>query len=219
MFRRFSSIEQAHEQLLPLLENENIFYKVEEEHHLPAVAMTGETRSPTEQYLVKIKPADFLRAETALQTQAAQAVSETDSEHYLFDFSSEELLDVVRKADEWSAFDVALAKKILQDQHVVTSEEQLIRLKQERLHELAKPETPAQGWIIFFYISSILGGLAGLTAGWHYWKSKKRLPDNRQIYMYDELTRDKGKIMMWVGLFFFLLTLVIQFTDFLIVED
>lgn len=211
-FRRFTSIEHAREFLINLFEIEGIPYELEESS-IPAVAVIGEV-GPLEKYIVKIREDDFKRVGSLLQAQAVQAVQDVDSNHYLFDFSNEELSDVVRKADEWSAFDVALARKILSDRDARIDDTQLKVLEQERLHELAQPETPSQGWIIFFFISSILGGIAGIVSGWHYWTSKKRLPNGHQVHTYDELTRDKGKTMMFVGLFFFLLTLIYRFTEF-----
>ena len=62
---------------------------------------------------VKLPSSDLLRAEAALDEVAEKQITEVGNDHYLFSFTDEELLDVVRKADEWNALDRTLARKLL----------------------------------------------------------------------------------------------------------
>ena len=57
----------------------------------------------------------FGKAEFILSKNAEEVIREVDKEHYLFNFSNEELYDILLKPDEWSEFDYLLSKKILKE--------------------------------------------------------------------------------------------------------
>src|ERR1700756_1731313 len=61
------------------------------------------------EYLVKIKPGDFEKANQLLKEEADANIGEVGSDYYLFSFTNDELMDVISKADEWNPFDVVLA--------------------------------------------------------------------------------------------------------------
>jgi len=62
-------------------------------------------------FRVKLKPADFERANTLLQQLAENDLAYIEPDYYIFDFSNEELKEIVVKQDEWSSLDFLLAKK------------------------------------------------------------------------------------------------------------
>ncbi|MEI9912162.1 MAG: hypothetical protein WDO71_22415 [Bacteroidota bacterium] len=81
-----------------------------------------------------------------------RSVSENKEEpvgdYYLFSFSDDELMDVLRKPDEWNEFDLYWAKKILHIRGVEIKPEDLEKAKQERLDELKQPWILDKLWII-----------------------------------------------------------------------
>jgi hypothetical protein len=55
------------------------------------------------------------------------------------------------------------------------------------------------------FVSAVLGGLIGIYAGYVYSQSKHRGPTGKEYYVYNKETRDKGRIMLIIGVFAFLI--------------
>lgn len=93
---------------------------------------------------------------------AENLINEIDKDYYLFEFTNEELYEILLKSDEWSAFDYTLTQKILSERGKPVDSGLLHSLKKERLKELAKPEDNQHSWIIGGYLFAILGVFLGL---------------------------------------------------------
>ena len=126
--------------------------------------------------------------------------SELPNDYYLLQFSQEELVDVVAKRDEWSAFDYLLAQKLLAERGQQLSTEEIQTLHEERNHELAQPEKSQTTLVAIGFLMAILGGLFGLFIGWHLANHKKTLPNGEQVYGYNEADRRSGKTILTIGL-------------------
>jgi len=163
----------------------------------------------TREYELVIKPQDFERANEVFETLASDEISHINSDHYLFEFSNEELYDILLKPDEWSEIDYKLSIKILNDRGQNVDDALLTSLKKQRLADLAKPEESSNGWIIFGYISSALGGLLGLFLGWHIWRSTKTLPNGNVVYTYNAKDRSHGQIIFYIGLIVFPIAVIV----------
>jgi hypothetical protein len=92
------------------------------------------------QFVVKINSDNFERVFEILDYVTTKEIFEIDKSHYLFNFSDEELFDLLAKTDEWSAFDYQLAQKILDEREKQVDKEFLNSLKKARIDTLAKPE-------------------------------------------------------------------------------
>src|ERR1700744_4534560 len=196
-YQKFNEIEFAN-LLVELLEENDIPFMVEEEG--PVFDPTFSFREDLTYYAVKIKSEDFERVNALLLQNEANDEPVEDEEYYLFGFTDEELREVLAKADEWSAYDVTLARKILTDRGKPISDDELGSLKSKRLEELKKPESSQQIWITIGYISTFLGGVLGLFIGWHLFKHKKTLPNGEKVYGYTKYDREQGKMIFYLAL-------------------
>ncbi len=158
-------------------------------------------------YRLKLRADDFDQVNEIRTTLSGNLIDAIDADYYLFDFTNEELIDLVAKSDEWSHFDVLLAKKILKERGTELSDEQVSKLKTERLEELSKPEDSQPGWVAAGYIMAFLGGLIGILIGWHLSSHKKTLPNGEQVYGYSESTRKHGRRILILGLVMILISL------------
>jgi len=149
---------------------------------------------------IKIQQEDFDAANKILELEADKALSEVSKDHYLFEFTNEELFDVLLKKEEWSAFDFELSKKILDERGEKVSESLLNQLRIQRLNDLAKPEQGQKTWIVVGYLLSLLGGFFGLAIGWYIWKSKKTLPNGDRVFASSEKDRSHGKNIFLIGI-------------------
>jgi hypothetical protein len=195
-FRKFTHLEQA-EELVDLLEDNQIPYEVEDSS--PDMVLAS-SESVQKEIRVKLKQEDFTRANALLETLAQSFLENVSKDHYLFEFSDEELHEILEKPDEWGKNDYALAKKILKERGKDIAPEKLAELQNTRTKELAKPEGGQTGWIIFGYISAFCGGGLGIFFGWYLMSFKKTLPDGRKVYAYTPDVRKHGRIIFFIGI-------------------
>ncbi len=196
-YQKFNEIEFAN-LLVELLEENDIPFILEEEG--PVFDPTFSFREDLTNYAVKIRNEDFERVNELLLQNEATDDPATEEDYYLYDFTDAELKDVLEKADEWSPFDVTLARKILEDRGKTVSDTELRNLKDKRLAELKAPESSQKIWIVIGYICALLGGVLALFIGWHLFTHKKTLPNGEKVYGYTEHDRKHGRIIFYVGL-------------------
>jgi len=197
IFRKFPTLEQANE-LKGLLKEKGIESLLAD--NVPPVDVTFSGNTLQNEIEIRIKQSDFKKAEEILEKNAEDLINEIDKNYYLFDFSDEELYEILLKSDEWNEFDYALAQKILKQRGKSISKELLNSMKNERLKDLAKPEGNQKPWIIGGYVFSFLGGFLGLIIGYFLWTSKKTLPNGQKVYSYSENDRKHGKYIFYLGL-------------------
>ncbi|MBF6640108.1 hypothetical protein IVB69_01315 [Flavobacterium sp. J49] len=197
VFRKYPTIEQAKE-LESLLNENNIVSQIVDNIAPVDSSFSGSTLQ--NQFEIKIQLSDFEKAEKILDKNAENLIDLVDSNHYLFDFTDDELYEILLKADEWNELDHKLAQKILIQRGKSIDADLLKALKRQRLESLAKPEENQKPWIIAGYIFAILGGLLGIFIGYSLWTSKKSLPNGQKVYSYNEKDRVHGKNIFYIGL-------------------
>lgn len=205
-FKEFADEEHFIE-FTQFLEQNNIRFQTEISNGaIDPVSM----RSVQKLFLVKIEKENFVPVQKLLENIAQESIEDIDPDHYLFQFSDEELFEILSKPDEWSELDYKLAQKILQDRGHVVGSEYLKYLKKERLEMLAKPEPSQAKFIWAGYIFAVLGGLLGIAIGWGIYFSQKRLPNGSVVYSYLEDDRKHGKRIITIGFVMMFLLILIK---------
>ncbi|MEP0264127.1 hypothetical protein [Dokdonia sp.] len=197
IFRKFPSLELAKE-LETMLQTHGIESILGDNVSSVDATISGGTLQ--NQIEIRIKPSDFEKAEAILEKNVEDLIDQIDKDYYLFQFTDEELYEVILKSDEWSPFDYKLAQKILTERGKSIDKDLLASLKNERLKLLAQPEGNQKPWIIAGYIFSFLGGFLGLIIGYFLWTSKKTLPNGQKVYSYSAKDRRQGKYIFYIGL-------------------
>ena len=145
-----------------------------------------------------LRAEDFSQANEVLKQFYAKQAENVDPNYYLFHFTDRELLDIIRRQDEWGAFDVALAKQILQDRGIpITAEADAISTRQ-RMVELAQPEDAPLWMFVIGYLSALAGGFVGFIIGW-FLSASKVLPNGDRVPIYKSTDRVHGRIIMTMG--------------------
>ena len=194
--RKFGNEEQFNE-LLHILEKNDIQYKTEVfRERIDAVSM----RPLPAEYNVKVPSDNFAQVYEILNDIASKEVIEVDETHYLFDFTDQELYDILAKPDEWSAFDFQLSQRILKERGKQIDKEFLNSLRKTRIEDLAKPEEKQTNNVWVGYMFSLIGGLIGIAIGWNMMSSKKKLPNGEEIFSYQKNDREHGKRIMILGI-------------------
>jgi hypothetical protein len=194
-FRTFDDLALA-EDIASTLKQNNIPYELKT--FAPKIDIANMT-SAAKQYAIMAFGDDFNRINKLLGESVANDIEKIGKDYYLFAFTNEELLDVIRKADEWSDFDVMLAKKILNDRGQEISEKKMETIQQERIEELKKPEPSQKNVIIAGYIFAFLGGLIGVFIGQYLAGYRKTLPNGEVVLAHSESDRKHGKYIMTIG--------------------
>lgn len=154
------------------------------------------------EYRIKLKQTDFERADLAQQERAAALSVSVGKDYYLYDFSNEELLEIIAKSDEWSRFDYWFAQKVLKDRGEDVTSQKIDFLNTERLKNLEKPEKSSFRWILVSYVLAVIGSLVALFIGWYLWTHKKTLPNGESVYVYSVKDRRHGLIIILLSFFF-----------------
>lgn len=206
-YKKYHERERA-EALMQVLEDNQIEFEVTE-HRESLDALYGD-KQLGQQYFVKIKRSDFSKVDLILAEHGEKGIETVDKEHYLYEFTDEELFDILSKPDEWNEFDFHLSKKILKERGKEINDETIELLKKQRINELAKPEDSSKSWIYAGYLFALLGGLLGIFMGYALTTSKKTLPNGQKVFTYSPMHRKHGARILIVGIIMFLVSLFIK---------
>ncbi len=196
-FQKFSDKAAALE-LTDILKSHNINSVLEDAS--PSFDPSFSNNELIKEYRVKLLQKDFEQARQLLLQLSSRELEHIDQNHYLYDFSDEELMDLISKQDEWSALDFLLAQKILKERGHEMPPEIIETIRRERLKELAAPEKNQTGWIIAGYFFALLGGLLGVFIGWYLHYQKKTLPNGSSVYAYSSADRRHGFNILILGI-------------------
>jgi hypothetical protein len=209
-FQQFNDPALA-ENLVDLLIGNEIAYEVEEEI-LAINPLTAINNELAKVYRVRINADDFTWVNQLLKERDDQYINDVEKDCYLFDFTNDELTEILEKEDERSSFDHELAKKILTDRGVDVNIVMLTAISEARLGELRQPDEQQTTWRYLGFFFAVIGGVLGIFIGWHLWAHKKTLPNGETMYAYTESDRKQGKIILYLAIFSLLLSIILRFT-------
>lgn len=106
-FRRFDSRQEA-QQFVEILESHGVIYQLEEysKNMNPLIFDSFE-----KEILLKLRQEDFDKANEFLLID--DNLNDLDANYYLYDFTDEELIEILVKPHEWGELDRTLAPKLL----------------------------------------------------------------------------------------------------------
>ena len=112
IYRKFIYKDDALE-LVKILEENYIAYELAENSSKLDSSFGGDIN--TKQYELKIRKDDFIEVEKIEEELVKNDLENVEKSYHLFDYSDEELIEIVTKKDEWNKFDYLLAQKILKE--------------------------------------------------------------------------------------------------------
>ncbi len=207
-FRRFNDENSASE-LEEFFKEKKIEYLLEDNSLSfdPTFANNGFGK----EFCIKLKQSDFEKVNFLLIEKEEKENVVIDEDYYLLSFSDDELLELIAASDEWSPFDVSLAEKLLKERGKEITQEEIEKIKTNRIVEVSRPEESQKTYIIIGYITAVLGGFLGIFIGWHLLTFKKTLPNGNRIYAYSDNDRKQGNRILIIGGFFLVIWLLFRF--------
>jgi hypothetical protein len=196
-FQKFSNKNLALE-LGSFLEQNKIDFELED--NSPRLDASFGSGDFSKEYAIKIAKADFEQANRLLIEMSVNDLEGIDKDYYLFAFTDQELLDIIVTSDEWSKFDFMLAQKLLRERGKEISSDEVEKLQNDRLSELAKPERTQSAAIFAGYFFALMGGLLGIITGWYLSTNKKTLPNGETVYIYSASDRRHGKRIVFLSI-------------------
>lgn len=195
-FQTFIDIGLANEVADKLKQN-NIDFRIEKTTPILDAAFIDTSLNP--EIAIKLQANDFLSAYKALAAYYQNQIDNVPNDYYLFNFTNEELKEILRKPDEWGSFDYQLATKLLNDRGQEVNAEIAEKLKDERIQELSKPEKASRIFVFFGYFFIPFGVIVGILMGRHLLNSKKVLPNGQTVYTYRHEDRKHGNRIITNG--------------------
>lgn len=206
-YEKFATIGELKE-FVELLQENNIPYELEDDVQLFDASFAN--ISHHRDYRIQLLPEDFDRVNELRNNLADVELHEIDPDYYLFQFTDEELIDLISKQDEWSPFDFQLAQKILKNRGREISSEEIHELKEQRIEQLSQPEKDSKPWVIIGYICAFLFPFFGIIMGIYMLSSKKALPNGQKVYSFSQSTRNSGMIILLISCILFALVMVLR---------
>ena len=151
-------------------------------------------------WVLKLPPDRFEELRKDLEDAYGQEDMQLPPDHYLRDFSVEELLEVIAKADEWSEFDVVVARQMLDERGAGLSDDRVEAMRVIRREELARPSKADGSMIAAAYLLALLGGVLGVVLGWILMNSTKTTAFGDKVPHYDSSAQAHGKRALVLGL-------------------
>ncbi|WP_294220347.1 hypothetical protein [uncultured Chryseobacterium sp.] len=205
VYRKFIYKDDALE-LAKILEENHFVYELTDNSSKLDSSFGGDIN--TKQYELKIRKDDFIEVEKIEEMLVKKDLENVEETYHLFDYSDEELIEIVTKKDEWNKFDYLLAQKILKERGKEINPELLNAINKQRLDSLSVQEESPVWLIIIGYVSAFFAGFLGIFIGGYLMYYKKALPNGDRIYGFKRNDRSHGQniliisaiaFFVWIG--------------------
>lgn len=155
----------------------------------------------SKEFLLKLKPKDFEKVYNLEEENVKSEVENASKDYYLYEYSDEELQEILIKRDEWNAYDYSLAKKILKERKSEINTSQINIKKQQRIDDLKKISDIKTFWLITFYTIALMGGFFAIFIGYYIKSAKTHLPNGETISKYSQKDIKHGNAIFYLGVF------------------
>jgi len=205
-YRKFIYKDDALE-LIKILEQNGIAYNLADNYSRLDSSFGGDIN--TKQFELKVYREDFEHVERLEEEFVKADLENVEEDYYLFDYSDEELTEIVTKKEEWNKFDYLLAQKILKERGKEINPVLLKIINKKRVEDLSVQEQSPTWLIIIGYVFAALGGFFGIFIGAYLMYYKKALPNGESMYGFTRQDRSHGQniliisaaaFLFWIGI-------------------
>lgn len=202
VFKSLSNIEEA-EKIGEELALHHIAYEIESPPQLLDRNFIGE--QPMPEHYIKLLPSDFTRANEIVESLYKNIAATVGKDYYLYDFSDEQVLDVVNHKSEWGDLNYYVALEILVKRGIPYDKQLTNALEEEAAAIVPQPAKPFYLLLVYIIlaVSFILPypyfSIGGLIVGLFLYGASKTLKNGTRIPYYDAASRKNGIIIIAVA--------------------
>jgi hypothetical protein len=175
-----------------LLKKHNIRFKIEDTTQI--FDPTWANNNHELKVNVMVFADDFSKLDIILENQSELSIDDFDKEHYLFNFNNDELINILKKSDEWSIQDRILARKILEQKQIMFSNEEITTWKKER-YKLLEAEKRKNRTVS----SAMFEALDDARGSFDTWQQKEILRDGTKVPLVNKEERRNGLLKFIVA--------------------
>lgn len=197
LFKSFYEREEA-EGLHDFLQGKGIYSRIENSRALLDTVYIGHTGDKT--ILLLMAQSDFRRANQLIDEEIESRIGEIGPDYYLHDMTDDELLEIIRKPDEWNNQDVLIAKSLLSERGKDLTDTDIQEKKTLRIRELAKPQGMSPAYIFLSYALSLWFPLYGIVFALLLLNATTLLPNGLKVRAYTEKTRNHGWVVLVISI-------------------
>lgn len=215
-FYKHIELDSELEEIKSLLEKNDIQYEVSSADVIIDETIVGSAMFA--KYTLKLLPEDFTQANTIIRENTAKKGIQIEDYQHLAELSDEELFDILENPSEWSTESEIVARKILQSRDINVSEDQLLKIKEDKNRQLKHGKSVPIGIQVLYFLAIIIGFyitiafmLAGIGMGYYYAYGMRTDNYGEKIYVYDERARKIGRLILYGGIICFFIQLYILF--------
>ena len=196
MYKSFTSVDIA-QLMLELLKDSDTAYELTDSNG------PIEHIDPTQRYdkiEVWIAKDQFQAIDLLIEDKANSELDAIDKDYFIFEFSNDELRDVLINASEWSPLDLALANKLLKDRGDPFDKDELEKRREEKIAESASAREITQGRKTLGLIVALLFPLIGIIIALIYLLESKDDLSGKKAPKYGPTTKKHGRIVIIAAL-------------------
>jgi hypothetical protein len=176
-----------------LLQSAGIPFEVEHARNVLDKIYIGDELDPM--IYINIEGEHFEQVNAILKAQAKLNVDKVDPDYYLFDFSDDELINILQQPADWSPFDQGLAEKLLSDRGKDIHAPAIAKATAAEFTPIKL--TPI--YLVLQYLATVFILYAGVVIGLATLYAYQTLSTGKRVRIYDEPTRLHGKWMIGIG--------------------
>ncbi|MEO0897963.1 MAG: hypothetical protein AAFY71_16260 [Bacteroidota bacterium] len=200
------------EDFLHLVKKKNIPYKLEK--FASAADSTFLGQAAAKEFILKIPISRVDELNRFLEKEAEEFFPSLSRDYFMFQSSNEELLEILKNPRDWGIENVVYAGKILEERNIGFSLSSIKEEVRQREIEFEKPvkANSALIWMgyLFLPFSYVMGesyaGTLSIFIGFYLFVTKKNNSKGESFPAFDERSRLHGKILIGLGILFWILT-------------
>lgn len=169
--------------------------------------------------IVKLRPEDFIKVNNIIADQMKDMTFADVKDHYLCQLDHNELIEILQRPDEWSIEDSIVAKIILDERGANLSAQDVTRMRKERLDSFHEGKSANLAWMTMYFIFIPFGvfageilTIAGIGMCYYYAYGRSTDIDGNKYYIYEEQTRSRAKVFLYVGLVLMSIGLIVMYS-------
>lgn len=215
-FYRHIELDAEMQEMETLLKANDISYEFTSAKPLLDSVIVGEGLFP--KYTLKLFPADFERVNQLIKALYEKKDIQIEDFPQFNEMSNEELLEILKKPDEWSIETEIVARKILNTRDFQIEEQDIQGMRNERISKMREGKKVSLFIQLLYLLAFVLGFyihiifiIAGIGMAYYYAFGKATDPLGNRYFIYDERARKIGKFILYIGIIVFLIQLYLMY--------